>query len=54
VHDLGGEFDDYNSSQTPEIADRIAAASDWSIVGRDLREAMDAARDGVGVGETKE
>ena len=39
--DLGGVFDKYNSSASEEEADSRALASDWSVVGDDLRKAMD-------------
>ena len=53
--DLGGTFDEYNTSLTPEQADALAIASDWQVVGDDLegaiatfaenhRAALDAAR----------
>jgi len=38
--DLGTTLDGYNVSQTPEDADTIAIASDWRIVGKDLRDAI--------------
>ncbi len=41
--DLGGVFDDYNTSATPEQADVLALFSDWRAVGRDLSAAMSAA-----------
>lgn len=40
VLDIGGVFDDYNVSDTPEEADRIAIASDWYAVGADLDRAI--------------
>ena len=36
VLDIGGTFDEYNVSLSPEEADRIAIASDWHAVGADL------------------
>ena len=40
--DIGASFDGYNSSATPEEADARATFSDWSMVGRDLSQAMAA------------
>jgi hypothetical protein len=34
--DLWGVFVDYNSSQTPEMADLIALYADWRATGEDL------------------
>jgi len=39
--DLGGVFDKYNRSTTEAEADSRALASDWSIVGLDLENAME-------------
>ena len=39
--DLWGTFDEYNHSETPAEADATAIASDWSIVGQDLYDAID-------------
>jgi hypothetical protein len=39
--DIGGVFDSYNPSRTPEEADRLATASDWFAVGSDLRRAAE-------------
>ena len=36
VLDVGGTFDAYNDSPTPEEADQLAIASDWYAVGADL------------------
>jgi hypothetical protein len=38
--DLGTTLDAYNISPTPEDADTIAIASDWRMVGKDLRDAI--------------
>jgi hypothetical protein len=38
--DIGGVFDKYNSSRSEEEADSRALASDWSVVGDDLRKVM--------------
>lgn len=38
VLDLGGAFDSYNISPTPEIADSRAIFADWLVVGEDLRK----------------
>ena len=34
--DLGGVFNSYNYSPSPDEADRMAIASDWYAVGADL------------------
>ena len=36
VLDIGGTFDEYNESLTPDEADQLAIASDWYAVGADL------------------
>ncbi len=41
VFDLFGQFDDYNSSDTPQEADAKAIASDWLIVGQDIADAIE-------------
>jgi hypothetical protein len=38
--DLWGQFDEYNTSESPEEADSKAIASDWILVGQDIAEAM--------------
>lgn len=38
--DLGGVFDSYNNSPTPEIANARGLAADWIAVGRYLRIAV--------------
>jgi len=38
--DIGGVFDSYNESWTPEQADTIAAYLDWASIGADLSRAM--------------
>ncbi len=43
--DLGGTFDSYNVSTTPEEADNIALASDWKAVGNDLRTTLNNAKE---------
>jgi hypothetical protein len=40
--DFSGTFDAYNVSRSTDEADVKAVLSDWSIVGRDLKEAMDS------------
>jgi len=40
VLDVGGVFDDFNYSPTPEQADRLALISDWYAVGADLHRAI--------------
>ena len=51
VLDLGGQFDDYNDSTSPEEADWMAVTSDWYAVGADLYRAIlrYAAKAGPGV-----
>ena len=43
VFDLFGQFDQYNASETPEIADSKALYCDFRVVGQDLRQAMELA-----------
>lgn len=45
VLDIGGTYNAYNSSESPEQADRIALENDWQAVGDELREAMGRAED---------
>lgn len=40
VLDVGGALNEYNYSTSPEEADHRALASDWEMVGRDLRWAV--------------
>jgi hypothetical protein len=40
VLDLGGVFDDYNTSETEAEAESKAMLSDWAAVGQDLADAM--------------
>jgi len=40
VLDIGGVFDDFNYSSTPEEADGLALTSDWYAVGADLQRAI--------------
>jgi hypothetical protein len=44
VLDLYGHFDGYNSSGTEQEADESAIASDWYVVGNDLRIAIGQAK----------
>jgi hypothetical protein len=37
---LSGNFYEFNDSATPAEADTRAMQSDWSMIGRDLSEAM--------------
>jgi hypothetical protein len=39
--DWCGTFDQYNESRNAQEADAIAMASDWSIVGDDICDAME-------------
>jgi hypothetical protein len=41
VLDLGGTFDEYNSSPTPDDADAQALWSDWAVVGQDMHLAIE-------------
>lgn len=41
IGDVGGVFDVYNASSSPEEADSRAIHSDWSIVGEDIQRSMD-------------
>ncbi|MGB8261571.1 MAG: hypothetical protein WCE75_14515 [Terracidiphilus sp.] len=43
VLDLGGVFDVYNVSKTPQEADERAIESDWRAIGGDLHDAMESA-----------
>ncbi|NES96941.1 MAG: hypothetical protein F6K32_17225 [Desertifilum sp. SIO1I2] len=38
--DFGNTLQVYNSSLSPEQADFLALASDWYVVGEDIKEAM--------------
>lgn len=40
VMDLGGAFDDYNFSPTPQMADARGLVADVAAVGREMREAI--------------
>ena len=40
VLDLGGTMAMFNESSTPEEADTLALANDWSTVGKDMRYAV--------------
>ena len=40
LFDWYGQFDEYNVSRSPAEADAKAMASDWSVVGEDIRDAM--------------
>jgi hypothetical protein len=40
VLDLGGAFNAYNTSKTPEEADAIAIYNDFKTIGDDLRQAV--------------
>ncbi len=40
VLNLSGNYFQYNYADTPEEADEIAIASDWLMVGQDLRETL--------------
>jgi hypothetical protein len=38
--DWYGTFDEYNSCETPQEADALAASADWHLAGDDLSNAM--------------
>ncbi|MBI4186067.1 MAG: hypothetical protein HY530_00990 [Chloroflexi bacterium] len=40
VLDVGGTLNEYNSSPTGEIADKVAMRVDWACVGQYLRSAI--------------
>lgn len=40
VLDVGGKFDEYNFSDTPEETDTIAISNDWRAVGLDMEHAI--------------
>ncbi len=42
--DLFGTFDEYNTADSEAEADEHAIASDWFVVGADLRGALDQAK----------
>lgn len=41
--DFSGSLNIYNSSPSEKVADYLAQRIDWSIVGRDIREASERA-----------
>ena len=43
VLNVAGNYFRYNTSPTPEEADEKALASDWGVIGQDIREAIDKA-----------
>jgi len=43
--DFGNTLNQYNSSPSAEIADRIAIGMDWAVVGNDIRKAMGILKD---------
>jgi len=38
--DIGGTLLEYNQSATPEEADARALATDWAVVGNDMKKAI--------------
>ena len=40
VLNLAGNYFVYNTSDTPDEADSNAIASDWQMVGRDIKQAL--------------
>lgn len=49
--DLWGCFGDFNDSPTEEIADQRGLYSDWSMVGKDLAEAIEREGSRLNAGE---
>lgn len=41
VLDLGGTFDEYNTSRTGDDADARALSNDWIVVGEAMRDAIE-------------
>lgn len=41
IFDFKNTLDSYNESESPLLADMDALSSDWSMVGQDLRKAME-------------
>jgi hypothetical protein len=41
VLNLGGNHFSYNGSASPEEADQVAIASDWAIIGQDVRAGIE-------------
>lgn len=46
VFNLAGNYFDFNYSSSPEEADEIAIASDWHIVGEDIKQAISESEKG--------
>ncbi len=44
IIDIGGVLNVYHTARTPQEADAIASACDWSAVGQDIMGAMEAER----------
>jgi hypothetical protein len=40
IIDIGGTLQEYNSSLSPNQADALALASDWCVIGADMKQAM--------------
>ena len=40
VFNIAGDYFRYNSCETPEEADNMALASDWYMVGQDIKNGM--------------
>jgi hypothetical protein len=49
--DIGGQFDAYNISRTPQEADAKAILADFMAIGRDLARAMCQVREDSGAQE---
>jgi hypothetical protein len=45
VLNIGGRFHEYNTSENP---DQIAIASDWEMIGQDLRDALESLSPEIG------
>lgn len=51
--DFSGTLNEYNSSMTPEQADALALRSDWSAVGQDMWQAIEAFENDVASAEKR-
>ena len=47
IFDFGGSLNQYNTSATPEEADKRALRSDWLAVGDDMRRAIGIVGEGI-------
>ena len=44
LFDFGGSLDTYNVSRTPQEADARALRSDFAMIGKDLRNALESSK----------